>query len=185
MLFSGTLTVPTESSGIVVFAHGSGSSRLSPRNQWVAEFLNGAGYATYLFDLLTPDEQAERANVFDVELLGQRLTEATRWVTDQPGVRGLPVGYFGASTGAAAALWAATEPDVDVRAVVSRGGRPDLAGDRLGRVMAPTLLVVGGLDCQVLTLNWRAARQLRAECDVAVVPGASHLFEEPGTLHAV
>jgi len=182
MLFSGTLTVPTEASGVVVFAHGSGSSRFSPRNQWVAEFLNGEGYATYLFDLLTPAEQADRSNVFDIDLLSRRLAEATRWVADQPATRGLPVGYFGASTGAAAALSAASEPDVDVAAGVSRGGRPDLAGDRLCRVTAPTLLVVGGLDCSVLTLNWRAARQLRAECRVVVVQGASHLFEEPGTL---
>jgi putative phosphoribosyl transferase len=185
MLFSGTLTVPTEASGVVVFAHGSGSSRNSPRNRWVAEFLNGAGFATYLFDLLTPAEQAERSNVFDIDLLGRRLADATRWVTDQPDVRDLPVGYFGASTGAGAALWAASESDLDVRAVVSRGGRPDLAGERLCRVTAPTLLVVGGRDSRVLTLNWRAARQLRAESRVAVVPGASHLFEEPGTLDAV
>src|SRR5262249_710757 len=151
---------------------GSGSNHSSPRNQRVAEFLNSAGYATYLFDLLTPAEQAERANVFDIELLGRRLAEATRWVTDQPAVRPLRFGCFGASTGAAAALWAAAEPDLDVRAVVSRGGRPDLTGDRLCRVVAPTLLIVGGLDCHVLALNWRAARQLRAECHVTVVPGA-------------
>lgn len=180
----GTLEVPAQPSGLVVFAHGSGSSRKSPRNQWVAEYLNEAGFATLLFDLLTPNEQVERSNVFDIERLGHRLAEATRWVADQPDVRDLPVGYFGASTGAAAALWAATESDLDVRAVVSRGGRPDLASERLCQVLAPTLLVVGGLDTTVLTLNWRAARQLRAKCRVVVVPGATHLFEEPGTLRA-
>ena len=180
----GTLTIPQDSSGLVVFAHGSGSSRKSPRNQRVAEYLNDAGFATLLFDLLTPAEQTDRANVFDIELLGRRLADATRWVTARPDVRSLPVGYFGASTGAAAALWAATEPDLEVRAVVSRGGRPDLAAPRLSRVIAPTLLIVGGRDTSVITLNERAARLMRAKCRVAIVRGATHLFEEPGTLRA-
>jgi putative phosphoribosyl transferase len=178
----GTLVVPPQPSGLVVFAHGSGSSRNSPRNRWVADYLNESGFSTLLFDLLTPTEQAQRSNVFDIERLGHRLAAATRWVAGQPDVRDLPIGYFGASTGAAAALWAAAESDLEVRAVVSRGGRPDLAEARLARVLAPTLLIVGGLDTTVLTLNWRAARQLRAECRVAVVPGATHLFEETGTL---
>ena len=133
----GILTVPDGSSGLVVFAHGSGSSRKSPRNRWVAEFLNGAGFATLLFDLLTPAEQVDRTNVFDIDLLGRRLGDATRWVAGQPEVRDLPLGYFGASTGAAAALWAASEPDLDVSAVVCRGGRPDLAAERLYRVIPP------------------------------------------------
>ena len=128
MLLPGTLTVPAGASGLVVFAHGSGSSRMSPRNRLVAEFLNAAGFATFLFDLLTPAEQIERANVFDVDLLGDRLADATRRLARQSATRGLPIGYFGASTGAAAALWAAAEPDLDVRAIVSRGGQPDLAG---------------------------------------------------------
>ncbi|HEX2382950.1 MAG TPA: hypothetical protein VHI95_09960 [Acidimicrobiales bacterium] len=181
---SGTLSTPAEASGLVVFAHGSGSSRASPRNQLVAGYLNDARLASLLFDLLTPAEQAARANVFDIDLLGGRLADATRWIADQAAVSGLPIGYFGASTGAAAALWAATESDLDVRAIVARGGRPDLAEDRLSHVVAPTLLIVGGRDSNVLTLNWRAARRVRAQCRVAVVPGATHLFEEPGTLQA-
>jgi putative phosphoribosyl transferase len=180
----GILNVPDGSSGLVVFAHGSGSSRKSPRNRWVAEFLNGAGFATLLFDLLTPAEQLDRTNVFDIDLLGQRLGDATRWVAGQPDVRDLPLGYFGASTGAAAALWAASEPDLDVSAVVCRGGRPDLATERLYRVIPPTLLIVGGRDTSVLNLNVRAARMMRSKCRVKVVPGATHLFDEPGTLQA-
>jgi len=180
----GTLSVPAEAFGLVVFAHGSGSSRNSPRSRWIAEFLNDAGFASLLFDLLTTGEQGARSNVFDVELLGGRLADTTRWVAEQDEVRELPVGYFGASTGTAAALWAATDRSLDVRAVASRGGRPDLAAARLHDVVAPTLLIVGGRDPDVLTLNWQAARQLRAECGVVVVPGATHLFEEPGTLRA-
>ena len=180
----GVLTVPPDATAVVVFAHGSGSSRKSPRNRWVADLLNKAGFATVLFDLLTAAEQVDRAKVFDIELLGRRLADATRWVSAQPELHGLPIGYFGASTGAAAALWAASEPDLDVRAVVSRGGRPDLAAERLSRVVAPTLLVVGDRDTSVLALNRRAARYMRAECHVAVVSGATHLFEEPGTLRA-
>ncbi len=179
---AGHLTVPGQAREVVVFAHGSGSSRHSPRNRYVAAVLNQAGLGTLLFDLLTPDEEADRANVFDIGLLARRLVGVTGWLRDQPGAAGLPVGYFGASTGAAAALWAAAEPGADIAAVVSRGGRPDLASPRLGSVRAPTLLIVGGRDDVVLGLNRQARAQLRCESDLAVVPGATHLFEEPGTL---
>ena len=162
----------------------SGSSRLSPRNRPVAARLRDDGLATLQFDLLSPEESRERANVFDVELLAVRLLAATAWCREQASCRGLAIGYFGASTGAAAALWAAAE-DGDIRAVVSRGGRPDLAAERLGAVGAPTLLVVGSRDPVVLDLNERAARLLRAEHEIVVVPGATHLFEEPGTLDEV
>lgn len=182
VVLSGYLHVPEEPSGIVLFAHGSGSSRHSSRNRYVASVLNDAGIATLLFDLLTNDEELDRANVFDVELLAGRLGEVADWACAQPEVEGLPVGYFGASTGAAAALWAASEPGADITAVVSRGGRPDLAGPRLGAVRAPTRLVVGGDDTVVIQLNREAQGQLRCECDLKIVPGATHLFEEPGTL---
>jgi putative phosphoribosyl transferase len=179
----GHLTVPPHATGMVIFAHGSGSSRHSPRNQLVANRLNEAGLATVLFDLLTPGEAADRANVFAVELLARRLRAVTRAVQHDPDCSALAVGYFGASTGAAAALWAAAdEPVLD--AVVSRGGRPDLAGPRLGDVTAPTLLIVGSRDPQVLELNRRAAAMLSCPHRVEVVPGATHLFEEPGTLEA-
>jgi putative phosphoribosyl transferase len=180
----GHLTVPAHATGIVVFAHGSGSSRHSPRNRYVASVLNESGLATLLFDLLTPAEEEDRANVFDIALLGRRLEQVTRAVVGETDFHGLPVGYFGASTGAAAALYAAAEPETNVVAVVSRGGRPDLAGSRLGAVRAPTLLIVGGRDDVVLELNQQAQRQLRCESDLVVVPGATHLFEEPGTLEA-
>lgn len=146
--------------------------------------LNQAGLGTLLFDLLTAAEEHDRANVFDIELLAGRLIDVTGWLRTQPGVTGLPVGYFGASTGAAAALWAAAEPGARIAAVVSRGGRPDLAAPRLGAVTAPTLLIVGGHDDVVLALNGQARSQLRCESHLAVVPGANHLFEEPGTLQA-
>ncbi|HTK67014.1 MAG TPA: phosphoribosyltransferase family protein [Pseudonocardia sp.] len=178
----GRFTVPEGARGVVVFAHGSGSSRHSPRNRYVAAVLQRAGLATLLLDLLTPAEEVHRANVFDVELLAERLSGAVGWVRQQPGCRGLPVALFGASTGAAAALWAATEPGADVAAVVSRGGRPDLAADRLGEVRSPTLLVVGGRDTMVLELNRRALAAMHCPARIAVVPGATHLFEEPGTL---
>jgi putative phosphoribosyl transferase len=181
---AGHLTVPEGAAGIVVFAHGSGSSRFSPRNQAVAGALHEASLATLLFDLLTDDEAAARANVFDIELLGDRLRAATAWLGQSPAAR-LPIGYFGASTGAAAALWAAGAPDAAVVAVVSRGGRPDLAGERLATVRAPTLLIVGGHDDDVLELNREAASALRCEHRVDVVPGATHLFEEPGALEQV
>ncbi|MFJ7902536.1 phosphoribosyltransferase family protein [Streptomyces sp. NPDC096198] len=181
----GLLTVPDDAPGIVVFAHGSGSSRHSPRNQFVASGLNRAGLGTLLFDLLTEEEEQDRANVFDTGLLAGRLTDATAWLRTRAGYEGRAVGYFGASTGAAAALWAAAEPDARIAAVVSRGGRPDLAGLRLPAVTAPTLLVVGGADPVVLDLNRQAQMRLRCEHHLAIVPGATHLFEEPGTLEVV
>jgi putative phosphoribosyl transferase len=179
---AGRLTVPPRARGLVVFAHGSGSSRHSPRNQYVASVLHRAEIGTLLFDLLTPAEEHDRRLVFDVPLLAGRLVGTTAWARDQPAVPGLRIGYFGASTGAAAALWAAAEPDADVAAVVSRGGRPDLAIPRLSQVRAPTLLIVGGLDRMVLDLNREARGHLRCENELAVVRGATHLFEEPGTL---
>ncbi len=181
----GRLVIPPAPRGIVVFAHGSSSSRHSPRNGAVAELLQGRGLATVLFDLLTAEEASDRDNVFDIDMLGHRLADATLWLCEQPGARGLSVGYFGASTGAAAALWAATEPDVQVASVVSRGGRPDLVGTRLAAVDAPTLLIVGGLDHVVIDLNRDAAERLHCEHRLVVVPGATHLFEEPGTLDEV
>lgn len=181
---AGRLTVPEDAKALVVFAHGSGSSRHSARNQLVAKVLNRAGLGTLLFDLLTPSEERDRANVFDIELLGRRLVDATRWLQTHPATRRLAIAYFGASTGAAAALWAAAEPGLDIFAAVSRGGRPDLAGRRLDAVRAPTLLIVGSRDQQVLELNRSAAARMHCEHRVAVVPGATHLFEEPGTLQA-
>jgi putative phosphoribosyl transferase len=178
----GRLTVPAGARGVVVFAHGSGSSRFSPRNRSVARVLEAAGLATLLFDLLTPAEESDRGNVFDVGLLGARLAAATAWLRVRPGFGLLPLGYFGASTGASAALTAAAERS-DVAAVVSRGGRPDLAGPALGGVRAPTLLVVGELDRTVLHLNEQAlARLPEGSSRLVVVRGATHLFEEPGTL---
>jgi putative phosphoribosyl transferase len=183
----GDLTVPwgAYGRGVVAFAHGSGSSRLSPRNRQVAHALNEAGFATLLFDLLTHREELDRANVFDVALLARRLVAGTRWLRRQPETAHLAVGYFGASTGSAAALLAAAELRAGVCAVVSRGGRPDLARERLGEVMAPVLLIVGGADSKVLELNRQAQRRLRCESELVVVPGASHLFEEPGALERV
>lgn len=182
---TGHLTIPQHPKGVVVFAHGSGSSRHSPRNQYVARMLNEAGFATVLFDLLTPDEERDRANVFDIPLLASRLVDITGWLAGQPDTAALAIGYFGASTGAGAALAAAAHPGVKVAAVVSRGGRPDLAGPALRHVQSPTLLIVGGRDEVVLDLNRRARAAIPAECKIAVVPGATHLFEEPGTLEQV
>jgi putative phosphoribosyl transferase len=178
---AGQLSVPAGACGLVVFVHGSGSGRHSPRNRYVAGVLQAAGLATLLFDLLTAREELDRANVFDVGLLAGRLTEVTSWVRARPDCRDLRVGYFGASTGAAAALWAATT-DPAVAAVVSRGGRPDLAAPCPEQVRAPTLLVVGGRDAVVLELNRRAQARMRCEVQLAVVGRATHLFEEPGTL---
>lgn len=180
----GHLAMPPGAAGIVVFAHGSGSSRHSPRNRFVADVLHQSGLGTLLFDLLTSDEEVDRSNVFDIELLAARLAGATRWLRTVPDVGTRPVGLFGASTGAAAALAAAADQRLGVRAVVSRGGRPDLAGPRLPAVTAPTLLIVGARDEVVLELNREAQAQLRCETRLAIVPGATHLFEEPGTLHA-
>lgn len=178
----GHLSLPAGAPGIVLFAHGSGSSRHSPRNRAVAALLGHAGLGTLLFDLLTDAESSDRANVFDIELLGRRLADATRWVRSELSSTAGRIGYFGASTGAAAALWAATEPGLDIAAVVSRGGRPDLAGPRLGRVQAPTLLIVGSRDHLVVELNRTAQQALRCPNRLELVPGATHLFEEPGTL---
>jgi putative phosphoribosyl transferase len=180
----GTLVLPDDASGFVVFAHGSGSSRHSPRNRHVAGVLNRAGLGTLLFDLLTPEEERDRANVFAIALLAGRLVAVTDWVRAQGPAGELPLGLFGASTGAGAALWAAAEPGSPVAAIVSRGGRPDLAGPRLAHVHAPTLLIVGGLDHTVLALNRQALGGLACESELAVVPGATHLFEETGTLDA-
>lgn len=188
-LIEGDLLVPAVTAGLVVFAHGSGSSRFSGRNRAVALVLHRAGYATLLMDLLTRQEEtidiATREYRFDIERLGRRVTAALDWAQGQPLLAALPAGCFGASTGAAAALIAAAErPDL-VRAVISRGGRPDLAGDALPRVQAPTLLIVGGHDEQVIALNRAAMRRVRAPVQLAIVPGATHLFEEPGALEAV
>ncbi|HSJ28932.1 MAG TPA: phosphoribosyltransferase family protein [Acidimicrobiia bacterium] len=181
----GRVTVPSAWKGIVIFAHGSGSSRHSPRNRRVADALNRAGFGTLLFDLLSPEEEHDRHNVFDIDLLGRRLVAATRWMSASiPSAHGR-LCFFGASTGAAAALWAAAELGGEVAAVVSRGGRPDLAAGRLDRVEAPTLLIVGAADRAVLELNREAARHLRCEHHLEVVPGAGHLFEEPGALETV
>jgi dienelactone hydrolase len=182
---AGTLTVPHGARALVVFAHGSGSSRRSPRNIAVASGLNQRGIATLLFDLLTPAEEGDRANVFDIPLLADRLIDAVHWLAQQPSVARLPLGLFGASTGAAAALVAAAELPQIIRAVVSRGGRPDLAESALDRVRAPTLLIVGAADAPVIPLNERAYARLRCEKALNLVPRASHLFEEPGALEQV
>lgn len=181
----GILGMPPGARGVVVFAHGSGSGRHSPRNQFVARVLQEGGLATLLLDLLTEDEEQDRNNVFDIGLLAERLTGAARWFAGEPGAAVLPLGYFGASTGAAAALVsAARQPDL-VRAVVSRGGRPDLAAAALREVAASTLLIVGGADVPVIRLNEGALGQLRCPKEMVIVPGATHLFEEPGTLEQV
>ena len=177
------LGVPPAAKGLVIFAHGSGSGRLSPRNNYVADALRDAGFATLLLDLLTPEEERDRANVFDTPLLASRLVEATQWAAGQPEIARLLVGYFGASTGAGAALVAAASENV--AAVVSRGGRPDLADEALALVKAPTLLIVGGFDGPVIDLNRKAAARMTAPKEIVIVPGASHLFEEPGTLDEV
>jgi putative phosphoribosyl transferase len=183
---AGDLTVPARGArGVIAFAHGSGSSRLSHRNRQVAGALNEAGFATLLFDLLTPQEEVDRANVFDIPLLALRLVAATQWLRRQPETARLALGYFGASTGSAAALIAAAELRAGVSAVVSRGGRPDLAEPRLSEVVAPVLLIVGGADPAVLELNRRARPRLGGESELAVVAGATHLFEEPGALNRV
>lgn len=181
----GSLTVPAGVKGLVIFAHGSGSSRLSPRNTRVARAFNSRGLATLLFDLLTEDEAGNRANVFNIPLLGERVAETVRWVRAEPDVARLPIGLFGASTGAAAALVAAAGAPDNIAAIVSRGGRPDLAGTFLARVRAPTLLIVGGADFGVIELNEEALAILRCEKRLDIVPGATHLFEEAGALNQV
>lgn len=181
----GALAIPSAAKGLVLFAHGSGSGRLSPRNNYVAGVLRESGVATLLFDLLTEAEDRIYENRFDIDLLTRRLLLATQWVGQQAATRHLAIGYFGASTGAAAALKAAAVLGPEVRAVVSRGGRPDLALDDLARVQAPTLLIVGGNDAAVIELNRAAYRELRGEKELKIIPGATHLFEEPGTLEQV
>ena len=178
------LGVPPVSTGIVIFAHGSGSGRLSPRNNHVAAALRMHGQATLLLDLLTQEEELYRRNVFDVELLAERLRSAAKWVRNNSELRHLPIGYFGASTGAASALIAAAD-DAAIAAIVSRGGRPDMAGAALPSVRAPTLLLVGSLDGPVITLNQQALIALTCLKKILIVPGAGHLFEEPGTLDQV
>jgi dienelactone hydrolase len=189
VVLDGNLSVPEDAIGIVLFAHGSGSSRHSPRNRFVARELQAGRLGTLLMDLLTRAEEAvdlQTAELrFDINLLAERLIGATDWLTEQPETRGLPVGYFGASTGAGGALVAAAQRDDVVRAVVSRGGRPDLASQALPRVKAPTLLIVGGDDVPVIAMNEQAMQQLRCEKKLSIVPGATHLFEEPGTLEEV
>jgi putative phosphoribosyl transferase len=188
-LLSGSLTIPDNSMGLVLFAHGSGSSRHSPRNQFVARTLNRAGLGTLLFDLLTPEEEAldiqTREHRFNISLLAERLVRATKWARQQDQTRDLRIGYFGSSTGGAAALVAAAELPDDAGAVVSRGGRPDLAGDALPKVQAPTLLIVGGNDDIVIELNEMARHQMRCEVKLEIIPSATHLFEEAGALEQV
>ena len=184
IVLGGHLTIPERPLGVVLFAHGSGSSRHSPRNRYVASVLHQARIGTLLFDLLTTKEEVDRANVFAIDLLARRLADATRWLRTQPEANGLPIGYFGASTGAAAALWASAEPGANIAAVVSRGGRPDLAAGRLESVTTPTLLIVGGHDETVLELNRHVQARMRHETALTIIPGATHLFDEPGTLAA-
>ena len=188
-VLSGNLRIPENAMALVLFAHGSGSSRHSPRNQFVAGILNRAGLGTLLFDLLTPEEEERdvhtREHRFNIGLLAERLVHATKWTRRQNETRDLHVGYFGSSTGGAAALVAAAELPQDVGVVVSRGGRPDLAGAALPRVQAPTLLIVGGNDDIVIELNEMARDQMRCEVKLEIVPGATHLFEEPGALEQV
>jgi putative phosphoribosyl transferase len=188
-VLSGNLTIPENAMAVLLFAHGSGSSRHSPRNQFVACTLNRAGLGTLLFDLLTPEEEAldiyTREHRFNIGLLAERLVHATKWARQQDQIRDLRIGYFGSSTGGAAALVAAAELPQDVGAVVSRGGRPDLAGDALPKVQAPTLLIVGGNDDTVIELNEMARDQMRCEVRVEIIPGATHLFEEAGALEHV
>jgi dienelactone hydrolase len=181
----GALSIPAQAEGIVLFAHGSGSSRHSPRNNFVARVLQSVKLGTLLMDLLTQKEDEVYRTRFDIELLAHRLTGATKWLMHHPQAKGLGIGYFGASTGAAAALSAAAVLGQTIGAVVSRGGRPDLAGPFLSRVQAPTLLIVGGLDDAVISLNRQACEQIKAEKKLVIVPGATHLFEQPGTLEKV
>ncbi len=185
----GDLTVPVDAQGVVLFAHGSGSSRLSPRNKFVAGFLQARNLATLLLDLLTVDEEQVDLRTghlrFDVNLLANRLVQATRWIADHSKISHLPLGYFGASTGAAAALIAAAQVPGPIRGIVSRGGRPDLAGTFLPKVKAPTLLIAGGSDYAVIDLNEKALKELQCEKKLEIVPRANHLFEEPGTLERV
>ena len=185
IFLEGDLSIPQWARAVVIFAHGSGSSRLSPRNKFVAEVLHDSGLATLLFDLLTKEEDSVYENRFNIALLTDRLKLATRWFKDQPQTKEFGVGYFGASTGAAAALWAAADIGPEIGAVVSRGGRPDLAKKYLEHVKSPTLLIVGGYDDVVIKLNEQAYKLIKAEKELKIIPGASHLFEEPGKLEEV
>jgi len=188
-MLDGNLTIVAQTKGLVLFTHGSGSSRHSPRNQFVARTLNQAGLGTLLFDLLTPEEESvdlyTREHRFNIGLLAERLVHATKWAKQQKQIKDFHIGYFGSSTGGGAALVAAAELPDDIGAVVSRGGRPDLAGDALPKVEAPTLLIVGGDDHVVIELNEQARAQMKCECKIEIVPGATHLFEEPGALEQV
>lgn len=177
----GSLFIPVDAKSVVIFAHGSGSSRFSPRNNYVAEVLHKAGFATLLFDLLTKEEDFDFENRFNIRLLTDRLIAVTKWIRDQQTLNGFKIGYFGASTGAAAALDATADSNIDIRAVVSRGGRPDMA-ERLSEIKAPVLLIVGGLDGEVIGMNEFALEKLAGEKKLEIIPGATHLFEEPGTL---
>lgn len=181
----GDLVIPDDAAGLVIFSHGSGSSRLSPRNRMVAEHLWKHRFATLLFDLLTEAEDLNHRNRFNIELLTGRLGAVTRWAKQQENLKDLPIGYFGASTGAASALCAAAALGSDIKTVVSRGGRPDLAMDHLAKVTAPTLLIVGGWDAEVAELNREALARIPAEKRLDIIPGATHLFEEPGKLEEV
>lgn len=184
VMLKGDLSIPAQAHGIIIFAHGTGSSRLSTRNRMVAEFLNKQGLATLLFDLLTPSEDMDTANRFDIPLLAKRLEEVTNWVTEQESCSDLLIGYFGASTGAAAALMAAVDLP-RVKAIVSRGGRPDLAMKWLSQVKVPTLLIVGHLDTEVLKLNQQAYAELSGKKKLEIIHGATHLFEERGAMEKV
>ncbi|MFN7991556.1 MAG: alpha/beta family hydrolase [Candidatus Micrarchaeia archaeon] len=185
MMLEGILTIPARAKGLVIFAHGSGSSRKSPRNNYVARELRSKGIGTLLFDLLSEEEDYVYENRFNIPLLAERLVSATRWLIAQPEAKNLAIGYFGSSTGSAAALIAASELGSMIRAVVSRGGRPDMAMSVLGRIKAPTLLIVGGNDGVVIELNKHAYYNLKCEKEMEIIPGATHLFEEPGTLEEV
>jgi putative phosphoribosyl transferase len=189
IMLDGELSIPGNATGVVLFAHGSGSSRHSPRNQFVARTIRQAGVGTLLFDLLTQQEEAVDISTrhlrFDIGLLAERLVDATNWIKTKPDTSHLRVGYFGSSTGGGAALVAAAKVGEDIGAVVSRGGRPDLAGDALADVKSPTLLIVGGLDHPVIRMNEDAYHQLQCEKELRIIPGATHLFEEPGTLEQV
>jgi len=185
LVLKGNLSIPENATGMVIFSHGSGSSRLSPRNNYVAKVLNEKGLATLLFDLLTEDEDRIYKNRFNIDLITMRLIDVTQWVQNQKEGKDLAIGYFGASTGAASALRAAAFYKNDIGAVVSRGGRPDLAMQELNKVTAPTLLIVGSLDHQVIQLNEKAYKELKGQRKLEIVPEASHLFEEPGKLQQV
>lgn len=181
----GNLTIPPKAKAIVIFAHGSGSSRLSPRNNFVAKILQESGFATLLFDLLTLEEDTDYSNRFDINLLANRLAKVTNWISLQPKTKNLNIGFFGASTGSAAALIVAAKLGEKIKAVVSRGGRPDLARNFLSQVTAPTLLIVGGNDYEVIELNKAASELIQTTKQLSIVPGATHLFEEPNALEQV